>query len=312
MNIEFETKIFSYMWRLICYLSPAPLSRRLMTIIPPGVKATIIPLSNLDFIKFDHLEKSEILKKIFWMGVEGYEPETTRLFYILAKKSRIILDIGSYIGYYTLISSKSNPFAQIHSFEPFPDSIELQKHFIDINACKNITVHNVAIGSHTGVATFYVPDKSLSKLPNIGSLINRFQQGETFSDRSCYTIRTKCISLDGFICQSNIENLDLVKIDTEETEIDVLLSGRESIRSYKPDIILEIISRNKSARRIIGLLKDFGYKFYDIRRDSIQQIYDLFALTNTRLQGSKIYGEILCSCRSAYDIESISKELKGL
>src|SRR5689334_14287435 len=47
--------------------------------------------------------------QIFWRGLEGYEPETAQLFLRLAADSSVTLDIGAYVGFYTLLAAQANP-----------------------------------------------------------------------------------------------------------------------------------------------------------------------------------------------------------
>lgn len=301
-------KLINFMCRVIYRLSPSPISRRLKTAIPFGAKTTFIKLKKT--IKFDNLDKSEILKYVFWEGIKGYEFETIRLFSFLAKKSEVIFDIGSYIGYYSIIASKINSNAVIHSFEPVPDNVNLQKHFIKINSCDNIYVHDAAIDLTTNSKEFFLPDRSKSKLPNIGSLKNRFKVGETFSDRSYKMINVKCYNLDRFVFENKINKIDLIKIDTEETEIDVLLSGRKSIQQHKPDIIIEIIINNKSSEEAINFLKKFGYRFFEIQSNMLNQIDEIKDIVNIKLPEKRAYCELLCSCKKENEIQILSEKLK--
>ena len=300
-------KLINFMWRVIYQLSPSPISRRLKTSVPFGAKTTFIKLKNN--IMFDNLDKSEILKYVFWEGIKGYEFETIQLFCSLVKESDVIFDIGSNIGYFSIIASKINQDVVIHSFEPVPDNVNLQKHFIKINSCNNIYVHAAAIDLTAASKEFFLPDRSKSKFPNIGSLRNRFKAGETFSGRSYKTINVECYNLDRFVCENKINKIDLIKIDTEETEIDVLLSGRKSIQQYKPDIITEIIIRNKSSQEAIGFLKEFGYKFYEIQSNNLIQIDEIDDIVNIKLPGRRAYCELLCSCKNENEILMLTEKL---
>ena len=308
MHIQIVTdKLINLMWRVIYQLSPSPISRRLKAFIPFGAKTTFIKLKNN--IMFDNLDKSEIFKYVFWEGIKGYEFEIVKLFCFLAKESDTIFDIGSYIGYYSIIASKINPDVVIHSFEPVPDSVNLQKHFIKINSCNNIYVHDAAIDLTDASKEFFLPDKSKSKFANIGSLRNRFKTGETFSDRSYKIINVKCYNLDRFVYENKINKIDLIKIDTEETEIDVLLSGRKSIQQHKPDIIIEIIIRNKSSREAIAFLKEFGYRFFEIQSNNLNQIDEIKDVVNIKQPGRRAYCELLCSCKNDNEILMLTEKL---
>ena len=61
-----------------------------------------------------HLEN-----EIFWDGLEkGHESISYSLWKPLAKKSRVIFDIGANTGIYSLIAQSINPNAEVFAFEP--------------------------------------------------------------------------------------------------------------------------------------------------------------------------------------------------
>ena len=100
----------------------------------------------------------------------------------LSKSSHYTFDIGGYIGYYSLLGGKVNPKTQITVFEPYLKSFEFMKQLFDFNKV-HIKTENIAIGDVSGNVKFFLPNRSNSKFPNIGSL-NRFKKGEVYSDRS--------------------------------------------------------------------------------------------------------------------------------
>lgn len=56
-----------------------------------------------------------------------HEPETEAVFKELARTSRVFLDIGANIGYFSFLVKQVSPQAQVHSFEPLPKNIESYK-----------------------------------------------------------------------------------------------------------------------------------------------------------------------------------------
>src|SRR5262245_6348395 len=59
-----------------------------------------------------------VSNQIYWRGWDGYEPETASLFFRLATRAAVTLDVGAYVGYYTLIAAHANPNGVVHVFEP--------------------------------------------------------------------------------------------------------------------------------------------------------------------------------------------------
>src|SRR5215831_9799193 len=46
-----------------------------------------------------------VSNQMFWRGWDAHEPEVARLFYPLALESRVTLDVGAFIGTYSLVAA---------------------------------------------------------------------------------------------------------------------------------------------------------------------------------------------------------------
>ena len=55
--------------------------------------------------------------KLYWKGIEGFEPETFKIFRKLLKQSRVLFDIGANIGIYALVAAIDNPSIRVFAFE---------------------------------------------------------------------------------------------------------------------------------------------------------------------------------------------------
>src|SRR5712692_4691633 len=64
-----------------------------------------------------------IANQVFWYGPFGYEPETSRLFFDIARTARTTLDVGSNVGYYALLAALANPAGQVIALEPMPSIV---------------------------------------------------------------------------------------------------------------------------------------------------------------------------------------------
>lgn len=288
-------------WRSIFNHLPDQLQHATLRHLPPGIKEIDLTLPGGEKLIFDNLKLSEIFKCLAWKGFGGYEYATVKLFYHLAKKSQVIFDIGSYFGYFSLIAAKANPRAQILSLEPVQESVRLQKRYIELNKISNIAVYEMAIGQEPGEATFYLPTKSLSRVPNIGSLRNRFAPGELFSDRPYMEHKVQVTTLKTILEANSIHSLDLIKIDTEETESEILAASRDILIRLKPDIIIEIIPEGSSARVTCDILNSIGYRLFIITQNSLIHC-DTNDMKNMlkifRNNHNRNYGELYCTCRT--------------
>jgi FkbM family methyltransferase len=194
-----------------------------------------------------------IARDLFWTGFKGYEYETTKLFYELAKRSKVIFDIGANIGYYTLLAAIGNEGGQVFAFEPVPKIYEYLKRNIALNPKSNVIAISSAVTNFDGEITLYIPaDDGI--IPVSVSTLEGFRETEG-------EISVPAITIDSFVYKNQIEKVDLMKIDTEATEHIVLEGARHTLKRDKPIIICEVL-KEKTERALEALLSDLGYKYY--------------------------------------------------
>lgn len=167
------------------------------------------------------------------------EPETTR--YIAAQSGDCFLDIGAYLGKYSLLAS--NKFRLIHAFEPNRQSYSRLRIHVVLNKRRNIKCHPVALGSQKAIATFFLKGRRSSFI---------------YKSRRTTTVPVK--PLDMYKLWLTNMAIDLVKIDVEGYEYFVLKGMRKTIKFFHPTIIVEIHAYNPYRKNTVKLLKTYGYK----------------------------------------------------
>jgi FkbM family methyltransferase len=198
--------------------------------------------NNIDFIS------KNIIKYKCW------EPNITLIFnYILKKNINcVIFDIGCNIGYFSLLSSKYADI--IYSFDANIRNIEYLKNSIILNNFNNIKSYCCAISNNN--TDFF--KTSIIHEHNIGSM--RIEN----TNKNLSNINT--IVLDEFIEKNNINNIDLIKIDIEGSELNCLLGLKNTLEKHIiKNIIVEITPSwgIDIAINILKLIKSYDYKLYD-------------------------------------------------
>ena len=79
-----------------------------------------------------------VSNQIYWRGWSGYEPETVPLFFRLATHARVTLDVGAYVGFYTLLAAHANPTGQVYAFEPLLSVYERLQWNVMLNGLTNV------------------------------------------------------------------------------------------------------------------------------------------------------------------------------
>ena len=151
----------------------------------------------------------------------------TRLFESLIQSTDTILDIGANIGCTTLLFSDLG--SNVHAFEPLGRTFALLKQNVDVNAKKNITIHNCALGDENKKAELLFSDTNRS----MAFVLDRTSRDD--GQTSNITVRR----LDDMLPELGIAGLNFMKIDVEGYEMRVLDGARKALATYRPTVEME-------------------------------------------------------------------------
>ncbi len=200
-----------------------------------------------------------IENEFYWKGYDksNFEKISRGLWTKLAEKSNTIIDIGANTGLYSLLANLVNPQSQIFAFEPIKRNVEKLKINCALNQFHNIAIIDAAISNTDGHTNIYQPKTDVSTI----STLNKHIAEERHVEANVEDVET--IRLDTFIKKNDFKRIDLIKIDVEGYEVPVFEGMGEYIKSMKPTILAEIRIEENGAR-IMELLGDCGYLFFDI------------------------------------------------
>lgn len=201
-----------------------------------------------------------IPSQIYWRGWSGYEPETAEVFFRLAERSRVILDIGAHVGYYTLLAAHANPLGTVVALEPMSPIYERLRSNVERNGLRNVRCLAIAAGSRNETADFF----SFEGLPFASSLSDRFTQSAGLP-RSRTSVQVA--RLDDIVRQLGLATVDLVKIDVESSEPQVLEGMEDTIRLFHPAIVCEVLAGWDTGTRIKDILGRHGYRSFALTKD---------------------------------------------
>jgi FkbM family methyltransferase len=132
----------------------------------------------------------------------------------------------------------------------------------------NVFCFNLAAGDKNGTA-------ELVDFGAFYSSCNSFKAGRvTESIRQKYKpikVKVKMVRIDDFCGALKIKP-DVIKIDAEDFEFEIILGMKRMISKYTPILIIEIgdvPGVDNSTRRIIKLLKKYGYKAWEYENNRL-------------------------------------------
>ncbi len=171
-------------------------------------------------------------------------------------KDSIVFDIGSNMGFYSIWMGRSlGPTGELHIFEPD------QKSFVRLK--KNISINSLQ-------AKVKLNQKAVSTESGLGKITMGLDgENHLITDKSTIDIigDIELVSLDQYINDNQLSEIDFIKIDVEGFELNVLKGALLSLRKNKIGVIqLEINATISNAgvnrTEIIDFVHENGYHFY--------------------------------------------------
>lgn len=193
------------------------------------------------FLPINHFEAS-----VFF-----YQNGITNIENIEFLKNKDIIDVGGFIGDSALIFSNYTE-KKVYSFEPSSKNFELMKKTIAMNSKSNIVPVKLGLGSKNQNA----------KIPlEIGSSLKTDQtENHNFANEPYETI--KITTLDQYAEENNLD-IGLIKVDIEGNEQDFLKGAENTIKQYRPYLLLSIYHNPSDFFNIKPIIESWGlnYKF---------------------------------------------------
>lgn len=203
----------------------------------------------------------------FWLNPQNYldneiittgiwEPMSTNVVKRLVKSGDVVLDIGANIGYYTVLLSKLiGADGKVIAFEPTEYFGKILKDNLAENHVTNCLVQKYGLSENLNHREICIGDDSATL------------QWE--SDISPHNGKEKITlkRLDDIIDDFELERLDFIKIDVDGHEPAFLKGAINTIKKYKPIVLLEVSHLNYLNYGITG------WDFYDDLKQNNFHIY---------------------------------------
>lgn len=199
---------------------------------------------------------------IFTYTVTGYQGEKHLEKFMCPSNNGCFVDVGANVGYWTMFVARKG--FDVHAFEPSPRPYRILKH--RTKRYSKVKSYPIALGEKTGLANMKLM-KSFSKNSVMG-VISDNPPGEE-GDIIC-EIQVPIRTLDSY----EIDDVAVIKIDTEGYEIPILKGAEKTILRCKPRLIIEVHYPpfKEESKRIIKILERWGYNWTMINKLTISGI----------------------------------------
>lgn len=202
-----------------------------------------------------------------WAYLRGdFELEVTDFICMTAAVGMCALDIGAQFGVKSAFLKEAvGGSGRVLAFEPIPTTYSILKRNADN---WGVDAYNLALSRMTGTLTMqdYGPGNSGQ------NTLKRPHYEKVLSGKP---VSVNVTTVDQFVQERNIKT-HLWKVDTENSEFDVLVGGRQTILDQKPEIIIEVgdVGRTsgEQTKDCLDLLSNLGYQFYEIVKGKLNLI----------------------------------------
>ena len=189
-----------------------------------------------------------------------HEPIHTQLISQEIKPGMICIDLGANIGYYAMLEGKLvGKKGKVICIEPSPTNFSYLKKNIELQQNSNFEAFNFAIGDRDGAVKFLVSNKT-----NLSRVVSEFHH--QYDDQTS-TIEVPMKKLDSFLRENPQPKIDLIRMDIEGFEYEASFGMVETLKKFKPILIIEVHTNELSLERskeFLDNLRKLGYniKYY--------------------------------------------------
>jgi FkbM family methyltransferase len=190
-----------------------------------------------------------------------------------AGRPGVVFDVGANVGETVAIYRALFPSARIHAFEPLPKAY--RQLVVAAHAAGNTQVNQLALHDAKGVRKFLSnrggANQTSSFLPPAQDVHHAFPAHVFQLDK---VIDVKVSTLDDYCSEHSVEHIDVLKLDTQGTELDILrgaqkLIDRRAITLMYIEISFAPLYANSPLyHRVASFLEDNGYDLFRIYAQS--------------------------------------------
>jgi len=184
--------------------------------------------------------KKRYFKKLHHLSKENFsqrnvEPELVWIKEYLSAKATI-LDIGANVGTFLYHLENTLHHQNIYAFEPNKKlNTRLKRLF------PSMKILPYALSDENTTAEFKVPVINGKVVASRGTLNTSYKEK---GEEKSYTEKVEVVTLDHWAAKEHIKTIDFIKIDVEGNEMKTLRGGKNTIRQFKPTLMVEMEQRH--------------------------------------------------------------------
>lgn len=200
----------------------------------------------------------------------SFEPNEFALLDVVLREGMVVVDGGANDGLYSLFASRRvGASGHVLAVEPSSREYERLLANLELNRTANVTPLKLALGSREGDARLAIAEDGHEGQNTIGETVSN----PTVATRSHELVHVT--TLDGLAEEQQLEQLDVLKLDVEGSELEALRGGYATIDRFRPLMIVEaeterLASQNATVDDVVVELEKLEYALYVFDSDTGQ------------------------------------------
>ena len=168
-----------------------------------------------------------------WISSEArrlgsYEPATTAICRAILRPGMVAIDVGANVGYFTLLFAETvGSQGRVIAFEPCSSVYKLLRRNVSDNGLHQVHTVRGALSNASGRLHLYIA----------GSDVTHSLRPTRFTTELTETI--DATTLDAWVKELELPQVDLVKIDVEGADLHVLEGASMTLVQHRPYVIVE-------------------------------------------------------------------------
>jgi FkbM family methyltransferase len=158
----------------------------------------------------------------------------------------IVVDVGANIGDFTVQAAKLCPRGRVYAIEPVAANCECIERQLQLNGLANVTVLHLALGGEEGEVEIHEAGLQSSAQSSEQQASGQASQ------------RVRLATFQSMMRESNIESIDLLKMDCEGAEWDILPAAEMVLPKIK-QLVLEYHNGKLNAEWLDNWLTQKGF-----------------------------------------------------
>lgn len=207
---------------------------RIYEIAYSSIKQEILvktPLGPYIYVNYcDHVERE--------IANGTYEKKYVNFFCSKVKKGFVVVDVGTYIGYFSLLASERvGDKSCVYAFEPVPRNYTRLLRNLRANHAKNVKAYNFGLSDKNETLPFFIPKRNPAESSYLQSSATEIVKGIKVEKDSAEVLLK---SFDQFCMEQGLIKVDVIKMDAEGAEMKILKGMANTLKSNDLLLFMEI------------------------------------------------------------------------